>query len=141
MFLGGIGWNGIMLAQNNIILGFADGSGRSRYIAAHGLLVSLGGLSGGLIGAGVVHVFGWMKESPIRLGALEWDNWHMTFFLALAARMTAVILALTMPDPGSMRIRAMARVMAGSIYNNVSSRLFFVVRIFGWGRRNDPGDK
>ena len=134
---GGIGWSGIAMAQHGIILGFADGSGRSKYVAAHAVLIGLGGVAGGLAGGAVAHSLRGLQEAPILAGPFLWNNWHATFALSLLARILALVWALRMPDPGSRRVRVMVRYWTSNVYNNVATRLFYRLRIFGWGRRRN----
>ncbi len=135
--VGGIGWTGIFLAQHGIILGFADGKGRSKYVAAHAFLVGLGGVIGGLTGGVVAHTLRDLQAAPILVGPFLWNNWHATFVLSLLARILALIWALRMPDPGSRRMRTMVRYWTSNAYSNATTWLFYPLRIFGWGRRQD----
>lgn len=135
--VGGIGWTGIALAQHGIILGFADGSGRSKYVAAHGVLIGLGGVIGGLAGGALAHTLRDLQAAPILAGPFLWNNWHATFALSLLARIMALVWALRMPDPGSRKVRVMVRSWTSNVYNNVATRLFYPLRIFGWGRRRN----
>jgi MFS family permease len=141
MLIGGCGWSGVMLAQQSIILGFADGHGRSKYVAAHAVLVSVGGVLGGLTGAVVTESLGFLRYSPIVLGPLVWNHWHAAFLLSLLARIAAVISLRHMPDPGARSFRAMAKVMGLNVYSQVGSLVFLPLRVFGWGRRPRQGPK
>jgi MFS family permease len=139
--IGGCGWMGVMLAQSGIVLGFSDGHGRSKYIAAHAVLISVGGAAGGIAGGSAAHALRFLQGSPIALGPLEWNNWHATFALSLLARVTALLLLVNMPDPGAGKMRDLVREFTANVYNNVGSRLFYPLRIFGWGRRRGgPAD-
>ncbi|MCE5326545.1 MAG: MFS transporter [Planctomycetaceae bacterium] len=135
MLMGGTGWMGISLAQNSIILGFADGKGRSRYIAAHAALISIGGLAGSLIGGWVAERF--KDMAPIIVGPFLWNNYHLTFALSLIARAASVAMAIRMPDPGSTGVTLMVRSVTTGLYNSVMVRLFYPLRIFGW---RGPGE-
>jgi len=139
LVLGGCGWSGITLAQNNILLGFSDGSGRSKYVAASAVLISLGGIVGGITGGLVAGSIAFLQETPIIVGPFLWNNWHATFLLALLARIVTLVWIARMPDPGSRKIRDIVRVAGGNVYNFVAPRLFYSLRVFGWGRarRND----
>ena len=130
--VGGATWSGINLAQTGIVLGFADGVGRSRYVAASSVLISIGGMLGGLVGGSVAEAFGYLRASPIRWGPLLWNNWHVTFVLALAARALTIIWLVRMPDPGAAPVRSLARYMGMNVYNGLISRLFYTLRVFGW---------
>ena len=149
MLFGGIGWCGVMLAQGNIVLGFADGRGRSKYVAAHAVLIAAGGVLGGLAGGWVAELARGLQAAPICFGPTDaagravifaWNNWHLTFALSLAARITALLLLINMPDPGARRARDLFRHMRQNVYNSFTG-LFYWLRVFGWGRsgRNDAG--
>jgi len=135
---GGSGWMGIMLGQSGIVLGFADGQGRSKYVAAHAVLLSAGGALGGIAGGKVAELVAnsswYLANGPIRLLSFEWNNWHATFLLSLAARVAGLALLFGMPDPGAGKVRDMFRDFGGDMYNIVAGRLFYRLRIFGWGR-------
>ncbi len=135
--VGGIGWTGIFLAQQGIILGFADGRGRSKYVAAHAVMIGLGGVAGGLIGGAVAYALRGLQFEPILAGPFVWNNWHATFVLSLLARILALVWALRMPDPGSRGMRVMMRYWTSNVYNIMATRLFYPLRIFGWGRRQN----
>ena len=136
MVLGGIGWGGVMLAQQNLLLGFADGPGRSRSVATYWVLLSVGGLVGGLTGGYVADVLAYRHDDPFILGPFVWHNYHATFALALLARIAATVIAATMSDPGSTRVRHIARYFSMSVYNNVLSRFLLIRRTLPRGRRN-----
>ena len=147
MLFGGIGWCGVMLAQGNIVLGFTDGRGRSKYVAAHAVLIATGGILGGLAGGWVAELARGLQGAPICFGPTDaagrtvifaWNNWHLTFALSLAARITALLLLINMPDPGARRARDLFRHMRQNVYNSFTG-LFYWLRVFGWGRsgRND----
>jgi MFS family permease len=130
VFFGFIGWSGVMMGQQGIILGFSDGAGRSKYVAAHAVMTGLGGVAGGIVGG---YVAEWIVTAswyaPIRLGAFEWNNWHATFALSMLARMTAFCLLIGMPDPGARRARDMVRAVGIEMYNVVAARLFYPWRV------------
>jgi MFS family permease len=141
--LGGCGWTGVMLAQNAIILGFADGRGRSRYVAASSLLISIGGMAGwvgGLLAELLSHYR--YDQNPIHVGPLLWNNWHAVFLLSFLGRASALLLLRKLPDPGSGSAVAMVRSMGANVYHGVFSRLFYPLRITGWRksrpRRTEP---
>jgi hypothetical protein len=130
--LGGATWTGIDLAQTGIVLGFSDGSGQSRYVAASSVLISTGGVLGGLVGGTVAQVFSGLEADPIRWGPFLWNNWHATFALALLVRGLTVWFLVKMPDPGAASVLSLARHMGLNVYNSVVSRLFYSLRVFGW---------
>jgi MFS family permease len=117
MVLGNIGWTGVLLARENIIFGFSDSQGRSKYVAVFTVFTSLGGAVGGLVGG----VTAWLladfahDRAPIDLGYFVFTNWHATFLLSWAARVAAAVLLITMPDPGSGSFRHMMRTIAANI--------------------------
>ncbi|HUU23533.1 MAG TPA: MFS transporter [Phycisphaerae bacterium] len=141
--IGGATWSGINLAQTGIVLGFSDGSGRSRYVAASSVLISTGGMLGGLIGGSVATALASLQAHPIHWGPFLWNNWHATFALSFAARLVTILWLVRMPDPGAASVRSLARYMGMNVYNGVVTRLFYTLRVFGWqqpGRRKgQPG--
>ncbi|MCE5279336.1 MAG: MFS transporter [Planctomycetaceae bacterium] len=139
MLMGGTGWMGVQLAQNSIILSFADGRGRSRFIATHAVLISVGGLAGSLLGGYLAWAFEWLKTSPIVMGPFVWNNYHVTFLMSLLARMGAVAMAVAMPEPGSAGVTHIMRYVTTGIYSNLVSRLFYPLRILGWRGSADSG--
>jgi hypothetical protein len=136
---GGIGWTAVALGQNGILLGFADGKGGSKYVAAFTALSSVGGVVGGLCGGEVAEALGHLHDHPLRLGPFLWNNWHATFALSLAARIASLLLLVGMPDPGSGRVRDMMRLMRANVYNNVMPRLAGLLRPFGGRYRRHGG--
>ena len=130
--IGGATWSGISLAQTGIVLGFADGAGRSRYVAASSILISTGGMLGGLVGGALAEGLAGLQAHPIRWGPFLWNNWHATFAVALLARALTIYYLLRMPDPGAASARSLARYMGVNVYNGLSSRLFYALRVFGW---------
>jgi len=133
--IGGASWSGVNLAQSGIILGFSDGDGRSKYVAASSVLISLGGVLGGLAGGAITQSLGFLRESPIIAGPFLWNNWHAAFVVSMLGRAVAFVLLIGMPDPGSGRTRDMLRYVGMNVYNALFPRLFYRVRIFGWRRR------
>jgi len=138
MLFGGAGWSGVMLAQQGIILGFSDLPGRSKHVAAYRVLVSLGGLIGGLAGAGTVMLLSDLKDEPIVLGPLLWNQWHGTFALSWLARITALVSLVGMPDPGSRRFRDMARYLGTNVYGQIGTFLMYPTRLFTRRFRTRP---
>jgi len=132
----GFSWTGLALAQTGVVLGFADGRGRSRYVAASSFLISIGGILGGLVGGTVTQAFSHLQSRPIILGPFVWNNWHLTFMLAIAGRLLALISLKGMPDPGSASVRNLLRFAGANIYNNFRTRAFSPLRAFGWRRWN-----
>ncbi|NQU76110.1 MAG: hypothetical protein HQ546_07355, partial [Planctomycetes bacterium] len=146
--IGGAAGSGIGLAQTGIVLGFADGNGRSRYVAASSVLISLGGILGGLVGGTLAETFRSLQADPIRLGPFVWNNWHLTFAVALVARLSTMFWLVRMPDPKAAPVRLLARYLSANIYNGILTRLFYSLRVFGWQhptrsspRRDKPTEK
>jgi MFS family permease len=134
--LGACGWSGVFLAQGTIIFGFADGKGRSRYVSACAVVMAIGGVAGGLVGGGLasqLHAFRW-DAAPLTVGPFIWNNWHAVFLLSFLARITALLMLIRLPDPGSGSLRAMVRHMGSSLYNGLSIWLNSPIR-FGAGRQ------
>lgn len=132
--IGAVGWTAVGLAQHGILLGFSETEGRSKFLAASQVLVSLGGIIGGLLGGLVAKQLDFLLDDPIVIGTILWNNWHATFALSILFRFMALALVIRMPDPGSRRIRDIARDLRANVYNNVSTRLFYSLRIRPWQR-------
>lgn len=131
---GGIAWTGVAFAQTNVMLAFSDGPGRSKYLAASGVLISLGGIFGGLVGGEVAAFFSWMQTH--RFGPFLWTNWHITFLLSFILRGLSILWLIKMPDPGAGQVRHMFRTIGEGMSSYVSGWLFWPLRIFGWRREH-----
>jgi MFS family permease len=138
--LGGFFWTGVGLTQGNIMLGFADGPGRSKYVAASSVLISIGGVLGGLAGGTITQSLQFLQQHPI--GPLQWNNYHAAILASLASFAAGILVLIRMPDPGSGRTRDMLRYMTANVFNVVSPRLFYYLRVLGLPdqRREDDGD-
>jgi MFS family permease len=134
VIMGATGWGAIGLAQAGIWLGFSDSEGRSKYLAASQILISFGGVAGGLCGGLLAWKLDFLLDDPIVVGTFLWNNWHATFAASILLRCLALTLLIGMPDPGSKRIREIARTLGANVYNNVSTRLFYNWRVRGWQR-------
>jgi hypothetical protein len=132
--LGGISWGGVGLAQTGVTLRFADGQGRSKYVAASAVLISVGGALGGLSGGAIVQSLAFLRAHPLVLGPFEWNHWHAAFLISLVVRLGALKWLAHMPDPGAQPVRFMLRYFSANVSNALSGRLFYPLRIFGWGR-------
>jgi MFS family permease len=148
IIIGGIGWTAVMMAQNNIILSFPDGKGRSKYVAAHAVLVAMGGVLGGVVGGLTAYLTRDLQINPIAFGPVDaagnytmfvWNNWHVTFVLSFLARIVALLLLINMTDPGARPARDMLRYARNSI-PNIFGVLLYPLRSLGGSRqgRNDP---
>jgi MFS family permease len=133
MVLGGAGWTTIGLGKQNVILGFSDGGGRSKYIAASSVMIGIGGILGGLVGGEVAEQLRYYQDHPVVVGPFLFNNWHATFLLSFLARATALVWLIKMPDPGARTVRAMLGHIGSTVYSNMSSRFLWPLRIFGWG--------
>ena len=131
--IGGTAWTGIGLAQTSIMLGFADGPGRSRYVAASGVLISVGGALGGVLGGFVAQELSFLQDAP--LGVFLWNNWHVTIGISMLSRVFAVMAIINMPDPGAGRVRDLIRLVGVNIYDAAWPRLFYRIRTIGWWKR------
>lgn len=135
--LGNSTWTAVGLAQNTIVLGFADGQGRSKYVAASAVFISVGGIAGGVLGGLMVQHLEALQLHPI--GPFEWNNWHAAFLLSMLARVPAMIALMNMPDPGARTVMGLLRYMGEGVYMNVTQRLFYPLRLFGWDRGSGSG--
>ena len=127
--IGGAGWSGVLMAQMGVMLGFSEGPGRSRYVAGAGVLIGLGGLLGGWLGGTVAFHLAHLRQAPLLVGPFVWNNRHATFALSMLARMLGLLWLVGMPDPGSGRVRDLARRMRLGIYNSVAARLYYPFRL------------
>jgi MFS family permease len=140
--LGGVAWTGIGLAQTGIMLGFSDGPGRSKYLAASSALISIGGMVGGIAGGLIAENMGYLQGTPWQIGCLLWNNWHLTFAFSFLTRAASVFWLFNMPDPGAGRTRDMIRYVGSNLYNFMTNFMYMPMRLFGRprGGRHDRGD-
>lgn len=135
---GGVAWTGVQLAQQNVILGFSDGQGRSKYIAATSVLTSIGGVLGGVVGGLVAGgLEGLLKShglTAIQVGPFRWNQWHATFAISWVTRMAAILWLIHMPEPNAASTRSIVKYLTANVYNTVAAWLFYPLRVFGWGR-------
>jgi len=132
--IGGTAWTGIGLAQTSVMLGFSDGPGRSKYVAACGVLISIGGALGGILGGTLAESLSFLQDSPI--GPLLWNNWHATIALSSVTRIAGLAALIHMPDSGAGRVRDLVRLVGVNVYNATWPRLFYRLRTVGWRRRH-----
>ena len=138
--IGGSSWTGLGLAQTGVVLGFCDGPGRGKYVAASAVLVSAGGAIGGLVGGAVTQALGYFQQHPLQLGPFLWNNWHATFAMAVVGRLLSLLWLKGMPDPGSGRVRDMLRHYTTGVYEGFQLGLRYPFRLLlGLGRRNRHG--
>jgi len=140
VFFGFVGWSGVMLGQSGIIMGFADGAGRNKYVAAHAVFSGFGGAigaySGGLIADGLANA-SWYH--PLHVWLFQWNNWHATFAVSTLARVAALLLLIGMPDPGARRARDMVRSLGLDVLNLLTGRMLIEWLGFGRGRARRGG--
>jgi MFS family permease len=139
VFFGFVGWSGVMLGQSGIIMGFADGAGRNKYVAAHAVFSGFGGAigaySGGMIADFLANA-SWYQ--PLHVGPFVWNNWHATFVLSTMARIAALLLLIGMPDPGARRARDMVRSIGLDMLNLLTGRM--LVEWLGFGKPRGKRD-
>ena len=135
--IGGVSWSGIGLAQTGIVMGFSDGSGRSKSVAASSVLISSGGILGGLAGGALVQ---WLQPMP-EFGPFHWGSIHACFLLSMLACLGSIFWLQGMPDPGSAPVRVMLQQMRSNIYNALQSRWSYPFRIFGWRSLNEDSTR
>ena len=142
VFFGFVGWSGVMLGQSGIIMGFADGAGRNKYVAAHAVFSGFGGAigaySGGLIADALANA-SWYH--PLHVGVFQWNNWHATFAISTIARFAALMLLFDMPDPGARRARDMVRAIGLDVLNLLTGRMLIEWLGFGRGRTRRGGGR
>jgi len=140
IFFGFVGWSGMMLGQQGIILGFSDSHGRSKYVAAYAVLVGMGGMLGGVVGGLVARSLA--GTEPVRVWTyFEWNHWHATFALSMLGRIAAFCWLIGMPDPGARRARDMMRTLGIEMINLVAARLFYPWRSLLRAHRARKGAK
>ncbi|MHC4986147.1 MAG: MFS transporter [Planctomycetota bacterium] len=84
--VGSIAWGAFMMGRANVQLRFGDREGASRYVSAFNFYTGVGGVLGGLAGAGLTGALGFLRDDPIRLGPIVWNNWHAAFVLSMTVR-------------------------------------------------------
>ncbi len=137
VIIGGIGWTGIMMGQNNFTLGFSDRPGRSKLVASAGVLVSLGAIIGAPVGGCLV----WLIETYLPgvwvVGPFIWTCYHATFAVSFLFRIAAVLLLVKMPDPGAGKVGDMVRYVGLAAYSQLGHWFLFPVRFLV--RKRDGG--
>ena len=127
--IGGCGWTGIGISQMSIMVGFSDGKGRSKYLAASSVLISVGGVAGGVVGGLVSQGLVYYNAHPLIVGPFIWNNWHATMVITTMARVVALFFLRGMPDPGSRSVSDMMRFMRVNVQNAVTMWLFYPLRV------------
>ncbi len=131
-FYGGMIWTGVQMAQFNMMLSFTDDGGRSTYVAASSLIVSLVGLLGSLTGGYLVGVFDGVH---IVLGSYVFINYHVMAFLSGAVRAASLIFVFKLEDPGARPTRMMIRQIRTNVYHNMAAMVFMPMRVAGWSAK------
>lgn len=132
--IGGSTWTGLNNAQMSIMLSFSDGHGRSRYVAACGVLISMGGILGGVAGGALADLTSEFQN----FGPFLWNNWNITFAVAGLVRLSSLLWLGGLPEPRAITVRSLVRGWRSNVYNAVAPKVFYPLRVFGWGRR--PGE-
>ena len=83
---GSAAWGAFMMGTANLQLRFADREGASRYVSAFNFYISVGGMAGGLLAALLTGALEFLRDDPIRLGPIIWNNWHVAFAASILAR-------------------------------------------------------
>lgn len=130
VMIGGIGWTGVMMGQNNVMLALSDSAGRSRSVAAATVLVSIGSVIGAPVGGLVVAFIDQTFGRPtLAVGPFIWCSYHATFALSGLARIGALLWLIGMPDPGAGTVRAMVRSVGLIAYSNASHWILYPFRV------------
>ncbi|MBS3733341.1 MAG: MFS transporter [Phycisphaerae bacterium] len=124
--IGGTCWAGVHLARHGMVLGFADGPGRSRYVAAMSVLFGIGGTVGGLAAGGIASA---LKGYDVTLGPFYWRNWHAVLVMSVLARLVALAIVARMPDPGARPLRQMVRSIRAQVRSGIANGLFYPWRV------------
>jgi MFS family permease len=114
--IGGVAWSGIGLTQASYMLGVSESAGRSTYIAAFSIFSSIGGMLGGLAGGVLTQRLEFLQTSPIVLGPLAWNNWHISFLSSATIRLLALLMLLGLSDPTARPGAELLRHLAGGVY-------------------------
>jgi MFS family permease len=122
--IGGMSWWGLNLTQNAIILGFSDGRGRNKFVAASSVLINLGGVLGGIVGGIIAQSF---KDVSI----LTFNNYKLTFAAAVCLRCVSLAFLLKMPDPGAKYVRDLMKVLGQNAYTSVITGMYYPFRLLG----------
>jgi MFS family permease len=135
--IGGVSWSGVALAQTGIVMGFSDGSGRSKSVAANSVLTSFGGILGGLAGGALVQALQSMPE----IGPFHWGSIHACFLLSMLACLGSIFWLQGMPDPGAASVRMMLQQMRANFFNAIQSRWSYPFRVFGFRSEGDDSSR
>jgi MFS family permease len=134
--IAGLTWAGIMQAQINIVMRFADGDGESRYIAAFYFLISIGGAIAAIAGGILAESLEFMNfEHPIIVGPFAWNNWHVVMGASWVLRFVALMLLFRVHDPGAYPTRDMLRHIRISTLNALTFGGYANMRGRVWWRR------
>lgn len=118
--LGGATWTAVGLAQMNIIIGFSDTSGRSRFMAAAAVVAAAGGALGGLAGGFLAQSLNFINPAhPLMVGPFPWVNYHFNFMASIVVRALAIFWLIGMPEPGAKPFGMLMREIWLNIYSNV----------------------
>ncbi len=134
--IAGFTWAGILQAQLNITMRFADGDGQSRYIAAFYCLISIGGATAAILGGVIAESLEFMNfEHPFRIGPFEWNNWHVVMAISWWLLLIALLLLFRLHDPGAYPTREMLRHIRISTMSALTFGVLGNVRHRIWWRR------
>ncbi len=136
VLIGGIGWTGVMIGMNNVLMGFADTGGRSRFVASAQVLSSIGSALGAPVGGLVVTLIYSLPVSVWHVGPFIWTPYHATFAISCLARLISVLWLINMPDPGAGSVRGMMRQISLTAYNQLGHLVFFPLRLISQTRRS-----
>ncbi len=123
----GIAWAGVGLSQTSFVYGFSD-LGRSKYVAAYSVVTSVGVMLAGVAGGALTQSLTFLQKNPLHLGPLLWNNWHVVFVIAAAARLAGAIMMIRLNDQSPRSTGDLLNYMAGWL-----PRL--VARLFPFGGR------
>jgi MFS family permease len=132
IIVGAAAWAGVNLATNAIVLGFAEGHGRSNFVAAQSFFISMGGLLGAVVAMFSTHHLESLHKNPILVGPFLWNGWHIMFLLAMLSRICSLFWLRGMPDPGAASVGNLLRSVRTNFYGGVTSVVLFPLRVFGW---------
>ncbi|MHC4986148.1 MAG: MFS transporter [Planctomycetota bacterium] len=132
--IGGIVWGAVQQAEYNMMLSFADGAGRSRYVAASRFYISTGGILGGVVGGALTHSLAFMQAEPLMIGPFLYNNWHVAFAASLLFRALSLVFLIGMHDPGATSVRHAARQVGAGVTNAVIGGLLLPMRALPWRR-------
>ncbi len=128
-FVSGIAWTGIGMGQFNMLLTFTDHGGRSTFVAASSVIVSLAGVAGSQIGAAIASALEPMRWT---VGPFVLIHYHVVIFLSGAVCLLSCLWIAGVDDPGAKPTLTMIRELRTNLYHGMGSMFLLPTRLVGW---------